>query len=164
MHIMIDLETLGTKPDCAILAIGACNDEGHTLYVKISIESNLRLGREIDASTLRWWMEQSDEARKEAFSGKEELAAALLKLRFFIKQYPKPVVWGNGATFDISILENAYGHCDIDVPWAFWNVRCFRTAMALSPNVERCKPTLKHHALSDAKAQMMTLKMILEAQ
>ncbi len=52
--------------------------------------------------------------------------------RTFLQQLsdflPKDVkVWGNGANFDIGILEHAYDQYQIEIPWEFWNVRDCRT-------------------------------------
>lgn len=71
MHIMLDLETLGTQPGCAILSIGAVafSPEAGAIastepfYVEISLESTLpRFG--VEAGTLRWWLEQGAATRR----------------------------------------------------------------------------------------------------
>jgi len=66
-------------------------------------------------------------------------------------------VWGNGATFDISILEAAYRQRGIPIPWAFWNIRDVRTIAALAwPHVKKDHTEfvgVPHRALDDAKHQ-----------
>ena len=69
-HVMIDLETLGTKADSVIISIGAVkfdldseqmDDNG--FYASVSIDSNLERGRKIDEDTLLWWLQQSTDAQ-----------------------------------------------------------------------------------------------------
>ena len=64
--IMLDLESLGTRPDCAILTLGAVKfDEytpgsiGETLYHRIDVDEQLALGREVQEDTLAWWAQQA---------------------------------------------------------------------------------------------------------
>jgi hypothetical protein len=66
-------------------------------------------------------------------------------------------VWGNGATFDISILEDAYRQLDLEIPWKFWNVRDCRTVKDMYESArggyEKKSGGTLHHALDDAKFQ-----------
>ena len=70
-HIMLDLETMGTGPNAAITAIGAVKfdpDKGEiveTFYFKVNLESSVKQGGVIDASTVIWWLGQNEEARAE---------------------------------------------------------------------------------------------------
>ena len=65
MHGMIDLETLGVKPNSAILTVGAIkfnpftDDEPHDgLYLRINVDDQTEIGRTIDQGTLNWWAKQ----------------------------------------------------------------------------------------------------------
>ena len=94
----------------------------------------MKAGLEIDASTLMWWMGQSAAARK-AVTRKdtESLVEALQGLDIFIgvaSEKKKAKVWGNGASFDNVILANAYRATNLDLPWNYWNDRCYRTMKA----------------------------------
>jgi len=69
-EIMLDLETMGTGPNAAIVAIGAaafCPHErrvlGKTFYAPVSLESSVNGGGVVDAGTVQWWLQQSTEAR-----------------------------------------------------------------------------------------------------
>ena len=70
-EIMLDLETMGNRPDAAIIAIGAVelNREtgqlGREFYEVVDLASAMAAGGTVDASTILWWMQQSDEARGE---------------------------------------------------------------------------------------------------
>jgi hypothetical protein len=74
-------------------------------------------------------------------------------------------VWGNGATMDISLTEEAYkfGGYGLTVPWAFRNIRDMRTivdaADHVCPGFQSCVPQVgtAHNALDDAKYQAMRI-------
>lgn len=68
-HIVVDLETMSTKPTAAIVSIGAVRlNEDFTLaenayfYERVSLESSMLQGLDVDAGTIRFWMSQEDEA------------------------------------------------------------------------------------------------------
>ena len=165
---MIDLETLGTTPDSAILAIGVVifcpltGKQGKEFYETINFEDANH--RKIDASTVKWWMEQDDAARKSLTNPSKKpisLNEALLKLKEFLPTGVK--VWGNGATFDISMLEHAYNYAP---PWKFWNIRDVRTVVDLASDVVNIKKItfdgIKHGALYDAKHQAKYVSTIFQ--
>ena len=58
---MVDLETLATTPDAAILTIGACkfdprgNNITDQYYERIDLDSQ---NRRIDENTIEWWSKQ----------------------------------------------------------------------------------------------------------
>lgn len=70
MDVMLDLETMGNGPDAAIVAVGAIEFDatagtlGRTFYRGVNLETSVRGGGKIDASTVMWWLRQNDEARK----------------------------------------------------------------------------------------------------
>lgn len=64
--------------------------------------------------------------------------------------------WGNGSTFDITIIENLLRQYNVDPPWMFWNVmdlRTFRKYVAGGAKV--VKLGVDHNALDDAVSQAM---------
>lgn len=151
---MLDLETMGNTSNAAIIAIAAVYfDEtgtGRSFYHKVSLESSVAAGLEMDASTVLWWLRQSDEARKEFESKGDPIYYVLKKLRDFM--HPDALVWGNGSSFDNVILANAFQKIHNPVPWKFYNNRCFRTLKNFFP-VEMRENEVKHNALADAKWQ-----------
>lgn len=166
IHLMIDLETAGVSKNAALLSIGAVlfTKQGVTIseyYSRINLETDH--GGKIDPSTFIWWLQQSEEARKTITEDKGEQMFVVIDdfcawVRDFSPVDLKDVkVWGNGATFDIVILQEAFNRVGRTWPFSFWNERCFRTLAAEFPQVKRVKPELAHHALSDAKAQVTTL-------
>jgi exodeoxyribonuclease VIII len=165
--VMVDLETLGTRPGSVITSIGATKfDEngpyGEPFYMRIDLQSCVDVGMLIDIETVKWWMRQSDEARsefqKEAFAIDDVLNSFTEWLC-----YPSNVVelWGNGANFDNALLKAAYDNIGLKAPWAFWHDRCYRTLKAMYPHIKMPKRVGTHHnALDDVISQVNHLILI----
>ena len=167
-NIMLDLETMGNGPQSAIVAIGAVyfdeQEFGDTFYRKVSLDSSIKAGLKVDASTIIWWLKQSEDARGELTDEQTSysLCDVLFELKQFFKQKTNIKVWGNGAGFDNVILRSAYEVTNQKVPWEFWNDRCFRTIRNIFriPGYVRPEKYLAHHALHDAMAQAEELMCI----
>lgn len=160
---MLDIETLGKKTNSVILSIGACyfdpdtGDIGSTLSVSVDAESCVASGLSMDPSTVIWWLSQEADAQQKIVDGQNSsvpIGGALAKLSEFIDGNAQ--VWGNGATFDNSIVKNAYEKMHMDAPWKFWNDRDVRTIVELGYqigfNPKRDMPFegVRHDALDDA--------------
>ena len=161
-NIMVDLETLGMTPGCVILSIGAVAFDrtglGREFYKVVNSKSCLDAGLTTDQSTVDWWSRQSDDARKvliEAGETDTTLGDALAEFGQFVREFgPRTVkVWGNGSDFDNAILACAYKALGRQLPWQFWNNRCFRTLKNLKTGVEPRREGTYHNALDDAKHQ-----------
>lgn len=168
-EVVLDLETMGNGNNAAIVAIGACKFAPHstvgpsdTFYREVDLESSVDAGMKIDASTILWWMQQSDEARKSTFTGdRVPLGDALYQFsKWFGEDRP---VWGNGATFDNVIVRSGFAAVRLPVPWKFWNDRCYRTMKNLRPDVKMERVGVAHNALSDAISQALHLQKIYSA-
>ncbi len=159
--IMIDLETLGTQPNAAVVQIGAAAfnydmEEMASISIDIIPDHIDGINFSVDYSTIRWWITQSDEARKGITRTPRSTATeGLQDFDKFFKDIcdPKCEVWAHPSKFDIPILENMYKVYGIDIPWDRRNVRCVTTLRSLSGKVKRPSPTLKHDAGYDAVAQ-----------
>lgn len=167
-QIMIDTETLATTPDAVIVSIGAVkftvdgkiNDSA--FYASISLDSQHT--RHISEDTLLWWMNQSAEARKVFSEAKVTLEAALHDLAAWF-DHANYCVWSNGADFDIPLIKHGMAQYDIEVPWKFYNQRCFRTLKSIPPgmSVPKTVMTTAHNALADAHDQVTHLHAIYAA-
>lgn len=183
-NIMLDLETMGNSSDAAIVSIGAVffepltGETGSEFYEVIDLADSARFG-ELDASTVQWWMEQSDEARA-VFKdiNKVHLIEGLCAFSAWItdhcdrnkKDKPDAIVWGNGASFDNVILRNSYKAVCIKEPWFFANDRDVRTVVDLGrylrgidPKKELTLQGTAHNALDDAKFQVAYVSKIFMA-
>lgn len=168
--VMIDLETLDTKPTAAVLTIGAVkfdpfgddvkNPQSDKLYLKVDIDSCDRLGLTTSQSTLDWWSQQSKEAQDEAFSTENRIPIheAMNKLYKFC--WGAKRVWSHGAAFDTVICENIFARLEKLCPWNFWEVRCTRTLFDIGINPHR-PPVLAHHALEDAWNQAVGVQNVI---
>lgn len=157
-HIMLDLETMGTCPNAAIVSIGAVRfdlklgnlyDE---FYCNVSLKSAVRGGGIIDPDTILWWLQQGEKAKKEIMSAESmHIEAALKAFSDWVRKKSIEGVWGNGSDFDNLILQNAYKRLNGEAPWSYKVNRCYRTIAALFPEMRRKQNT--HHALEDARNQ-----------
>lgn len=160
-HVMVDLETLGTTADAVIMSIGAVKFDLKTgeiddsgFYASVSIESNLERGRRIAEDTLIWWLRQSPAAQQVFTEPKQVLADALVDFSDWVGADDYHV-WSNGADFDIPMLAHAFTQVGVEVPWRFYNTRCFRSFKTLPGADKVPKPNTgtKHNALTDALNQ-----------
>lgn len=178
LHVMLDIETLSTDINTSIINIGAASFNVNTgnIYNTIGLPIHPfnwnKDGRTFDGDTLMFWLKQGYSHFKDykyLSPHEHTLKKALLDLKeFFIHQtiHGSIVnVWGNGATFDISILENAYKYYGIECPWNFREVRDLRTIVWLNPSVkENMKfEGVKHDPIDDCKHQIKYLVETLKS-
>lgn len=164
MDVMVDLETLGTGTDCVVVSLGACTMDfktqkiESTFYMILEIQDQLDKGRIIQADTLKWWFRQENAAQK-VFHEKAKSPENVLNtfagwLKAVSPNSKELKVWGNGATFDISIMESMFKTYNIKTPWPYSGVMDLRTFRRFIANNEKV-PNLgtKHNAVDDAIAQ-----------
>ncbi|EIW9047841.1 exonuclease [Klebsiella pneumoniae] len=168
VHVMVDLETMGKKHNAPIVAIGAVvfdpatGSIGESFYKVVCLESSVNWGAVIDPSTVIWWLKQSSEARSAIVNDDAiPLQDALLQFREFVSDNvaggsKKAQVWGNGASFDNSILRSSYDCIAEYYPWEYWNDRDVRTMVELGQAISFAPKTTipfegaRHNALADA--------------
>ncbi len=169
-NLMIDLESMGKKPNAPIVSIGAVffdpqsGDLGQEFYTAVNLESAMEQGAVPDGDTILWWLRQSSEARSAiCVDDAMPISSALSELSHFINRHsdnPKYLkVWGNGATFDNVILRGAYERAGQVCPWQFWNDHDVRTIVTLGgvvgfdPKRDMPFDGVAHNALADARHQ-----------
>lgn len=169
-HVMLDLETMGNTSNAAIVSIGAVvfspvtGELGADFEVVVNLNSSAYYS-DIDASTVTWWLTQSEEARS-IFSRetpKSSLKDALLELNQWFTGLgdAKDIqVWGNGSGFDNVILMNAFKATRIKPNFMHWNDRDVRTIvemgrsiLGIDPKTTFIRQGVHHSALDDAKFQ-----------
>jgi hypothetical protein len=167
--VMIDLETLATSTDAAILTIGAVKFDPmgmdieepamDSFYVRVDQDSCDQLGLRVMDDTVAWWANQSKEAQDEAFGteGRIHIRDAFDQLYKFC--WGAKRVWSNGSVFDIMICEHVFRKLDKANPWQFWQVRDVRTLFDIGIDPKR-PPVLAHHALQDAWNQAVGVQNV----
>lgn len=113
-------------------------------------------------ATMKWWMEQSPEARavfKEEPSTPNE-ACFLFHQWIQIHVGPVEGMWGNGSDFDNVILGGLFDAVGCPRPWSHSKNRCFRTIKNIALPKEVVQPVregVHHNALDDAVYQTKVL-------
>jgi hypothetical protein len=163
-HLMVDIETFGSKSHSVICSLAAVEFDiatgqtGKTFKENIDVQSCLELGLKIDGSTLEWWLNQSNEARTGLLTCKMPLPLVINRFWSFFKNLcnDEMKVWGNGARFDLGILENATTACGMLIPWKHWNERDVRTLVSFAPEIKKEMPFegVKHDAIADCMHQI----------
>lgn len=164
--VMVDLETLSTSSNCVILTLGAVKfnpntkDEPHSpLYLRVTIEDQTDIGREISDYTMEFWAKQSAEAQEEAFGDEGRISLEEMIDQFHKWAWGSKCIWSNGAIFDINILEGVYAQFNRTPAWSYWAVRDVRTMFDLGiPH--KIDKSMLHNALADAYQQATGIQHI----
>ena len=162
-HMMVDIETLGNQSYALITNIAALRfniDTGdipdNGFFTRINWQSCIDAGLHIEAETMRWWIEQSEEARNKLLESEYsvDLPEALVNFRKFCDKTTQ--IWGNSARFDLGLLQNAYYKVGIPIPWDFRKERCLRTLVSFAPEVKDNWNFVgvKHDPIDDCKNQI----------
>lgn len=171
--IMLDLETLSTRPNAVIIVLAAIkfNRKGDlmpieqldTFYKRIDVKSCLELGLRADKNTIEWWKKQSPKIRYEALDHpvRSSLFIVLQEFKDWIDNNSR--IWGNGDDFDCTILGEAYIRAGMEIPWKFYNTRDVRTIFDLAGITKYDLPDdNEHHALYDCYRQIVGVKIALK--
>jgi len=161
MHLMIDLETGGTSPGCAIFSIGACAFSPQSadtptvcFYEEISHESCMEIGLRFDRSTMNWWKQQGTPP-----NGDKHIKQVLEEFKLWISNVPVLTnehvtgCWANSPSFDIVLLKHVFELYKFIWPIEYWREFDVRTLKSIAfPNGDY-KLNNSHNALEDAKNQ-----------
>lgn len=174
--LMMDIESLALGPrpvvtQLALLGYEIDLDEllfdQYYQYLPIEPQQQIIPPRKIQASTIAWWMKQSDEAREkfEQSSGDdfEDLVAAI---RGFIATFNRLTNNGTrnyelsakGPQFDVVAIETLILELGLEIPWKHDRVTDLRTDLRrarINPkNVPQPKGTIPHNGYWDARWQI----------
>jgi len=166
--VMLDLETLGTHPDCVVLTIGAIkfnpytmDEPGDGMYLRLDIEEQLNMGRSTLDSTIEWWAQQDPKVREEAM-GEQGHRASIAELRKDLNKFLVGVehIWCQGPAFDIVILEDLYRSQCWPIPWHFWQIRDSRTLFGVHGDPRETGRDQAHTALMDCYYQAIGVQKV----
>lgn len=165
-NVMIDLETWGTRPGCAIRSIGACSFDPHgdqigdTFYANISDASCKVAGLHVDDGTVAWWKKQSQQAQDALVVDQLTLTEIAVMFEDWWRKTKGVFVWSQGANFDEPLWGAATHAIGRRVPWKFWDSRCTRTVYdvaGFNPRSVKRAGTY-HNALDDARHQAVCVQ------
>lgn len=170
INIMMDIKTTGVRPGCRVLSIGLVEfDEKGTID---SLLVHPKLSDQVgvdDGKTMGWWDTQSAEA-KSVFADNHILGESVEYVYKRIKTFIDDLVdarkslsqglekvdvciWGNGATFDNSIVQHMFYAKGLPIPWNTFGDRCYRTAINMLGRPSLQRQGVHHNALDDAMYQ-----------
>lgn len=167
-NIMLDLETLGTRPGSAIRSVGAAafeldgGEPAPTFYKKVRSMSCWVAGLTVDQGTLDWWARQPQEVQDELKVGTEDLRDVVTAFHNWFRQTGAQFVWCQGGNFDEQMWCAAARAVGVTtVPWKFWNARCTRTIYHAAGLDPRSVPRegAHHNALDDAVHQVRCVQL-----
>lgn len=171
-NIMLDIESLGTGNDAAVVSMGAvCFDpftgevqpREEAFYVRIDPLDPL-IG-EVTPSTVQWWMRQNEAARAEIADLSLERLSVVKACRAFrqwvgVNGFPE-ILWSNGPTFDETITRSLFKRAKVKYPTHFRGSSCCRTRARLAKELGYDAHAISvvddalvsHNALDDAIGQ-----------
>lgn len=171
LDCMLDLETFSTRPNAAIVQIGACFFDpktwliGKKFHVNVNLASSVLAGLHVDPATVKWW---SDRDYSHLLLDAKPLDQALLLFKHWyldedpskggIQQRP---IWSHGAAFDVPVLASAYHALGLEPPWHYRDVLDTRTVFKIASALGWAKEFAgepAHQALHDAEAQAIEVQ------
>lgn len=171
---MVDLETLGVRPGCAILSIATVpfDPYGTNIDIAGSYYSNVELSSCFDATlgvepdTLQWWLTEAPEAaRKGLYNptpvGLESVIDTWDRWLEYLGDPAKAFFWSHG-NFDFPIWSFARHMYGKDDCWDYRNMRDTRTLFDIMDFDWSGKVTA-HNSLQDAAAQCAAVQQALKS-
>lgn len=177
-HFMVDIETLSTAVNAAVLSIGAVEFDPFTGQILRTFYHELDLAeqknRHVDPNTIQWWIGQCKDnpVNFELFTKnnreKDYVSFVLLCLKDFLygfneispiatraEGYEKLAVWACDPDFDIAILNDLYKEHNLPSPWRYSELRSVRTVRMLTQiaGMEIPQQEANHNALDDCIRQ-----------
>lgn len=165
-RVMLDIETWGTTPGCAVESIGLVEfgpgRVGDSCGVSVSLSSCREHGLGTDDDTIGWMRDHREQGVGALREGRA-LPAALERVAAFLPV--RAQIWAKPPEFDCVLLAEAYRGCGYEEPWDHWRTRDVRTARDLAgdawPDIEQDGPA--HEAVGDARYQARQLSRALAA-
>lgn len=175
-HIMVDIETLSTAVNAAVLSIGAVEFDPFTGKILRPFYHELDLSeqekRHVDPNTVRWWFKQCQDnpvnfdLMTKHNREKDGVTFALHTLGEFInggveytmtrvEGYERVAIWACDPDFHIAILNDLYKEHNLPSPWRYSELRSVRTVRDLTKiaGMEIPQQEANHNALDDCIRQ-----------
>lgn len=176
-HLMVDIETLDTRPTAVILSVAVlmfdpvtrAQEEMYSANIDVSLQI-MAEGRTMSIDTITWWMQQGYDARVKAFASPvcAHPRDAQETLASIIKRPDIDAIWANDPDFDCVILRDFMGY---DFKWPFYKHRSMRTIKALFPLSWKLRKDgteygdfIAHDPMEDCKQQAWHVMNIYERE
>lgn len=183
IHVMVDLETLGTSKDSTVIQIAAKAfslgskegfselEVGDTFNKTIDVSKMPELS--VEGSTLAWWLSDKAELLRKLTVSNSDLSENSLFTLFDIwltelGAHGDLFLWGNGIAFDNVIIAHKFEQYGRKYPIHFRNERDVRTIVALAASKTGVTDseykkslwdgTQAHDAINDVNNQITLVK------
>lgn len=159
--VMLDFETFGNGKNKCVVQVGTCyfnretGEIGKTFKRNIDASTHVKVGAELDADTVYWWLSQSKEAIASVIAEpREDIRVVFNDLNLFLQDAKS--IWSH-ATFDFVTLQETLKQLDIKPLFSFRSARDIRTLVDLgkiSTSDFNATRTTHHDALDDCYTQV----------
>lgn len=158
----IDMETLSTEHNAALLSIGAViHDFGtgqqvDTFYANITPESSIAAGLDVSELTKAWWTKQGQAAQDVLSVDQRPLRDVLVDFAKWLAGHGVQYAIGNGPRADNQWLESACKAVGMQSPIKYWGDLDMRTLTFIGTHIlgldhwHNTFKGVKHNALHDA--------------
>jgi hypothetical protein len=172
-HAMLDLESVSTDPNGAILTIGILlfdpmKDEKDDFGVNYVVPFAHNKGRTVDLETMKWWMEQSPEAQRASWiTGRDAMPATpehSLYINALMQVFDQvDHIWANDPDFDCVMLKSFFEQHGVKWNW-YRKHRSLRTIKAMF-DVPFIEPVGEaHNSLDDCKYQARIVRAVYNGE
>lgn len=158
----IDMETLSTEHNAALLSIGAVihdfstGQQVDTFYANITPESSIAAGLDVSESTKAWWAKQGQAAQDVLSVDQRPLRDVLDDFTKWLAGHGVQYAIGNGPRADNQWLESACKAVGMQSPIKYWGDLDMRTLTFIGTHIlgldhwHNTFKGVKHNALHDA--------------
>lgn len=167
--IALDIETMSTRSDAAVIAIGmvafdlVADKVEAEFYIAIHLATAVRDGGVMDPAAVLFWFGQPQDVQRKWIWQAIDNADALAMANAFIEKHAGQV-WARGPQFDCVILRNAMERIGITPAWSFRDERDARTLVNAHSKVPLPEFIgVKHFAIDDARNTVREVRAIYRA-
>ena len=158
----IDMETLSTEHNAALLSVGAVihnfgtGQQVDTFYANITPESSIAAGLHVSESTKAWWTKQGQAAQDVLSVDQRPLRDVLIDFAKWLAGHGVQYAIGNGPRADNQWLESACKAVGMQSPIKYWGDLDMRTLTFIGTHIlgldhwHNTFKGVKHNALHDA--------------
>lgn len=169
-NAMIDIQTVGTRPTSAIIALSAIkfdfgSDNMDAFTVNIDPTNWMRLGLTYEKSTIDYWKSVDSSFKDILFTNRVDLESGMDSFLKFLGDDPKSLnYWSYGTLLGFPIISHNLGIIGKQEPWIVSNVMDSRTVFKVfGVNRKDFQKTTKYHnpLLDECYNQIKALKECL---